>query len=509
MTPLTALLMAEAGARAGLPAGVLNVVTGAGPDVGEHLVAHPGVAMVSFTGGSAVGRRVMSLAAGSAKRVHLELGGKAPFVVFDDADLEAAVHGAVAGALINTGQDCTAATRAIVHRSLHDDFVAGVADLMRAVRLGDPLDDDTDQGPLISRVHQGRVAAHVERARAEGAKVVCGGAAPGGALAAGAYYEPTLVAGIDRTASIWRDEVFGPVLCVVPFDDDDTAIEPGERHRVRPRRLGLDARRRPRRPCHPRDPGRVRLGQRPHPDHQRDAARRRQGVRLRQGHERLLAGGVHERQARDDRPHRHRPQALAPHGVHRPHHHPRRLVRGARVTRRPPQDPLVRQARGAGPRRHQPSCVPRRARGAGAAAALAACAPPTPPVGGAVQVKPPQDLSETEKIVKWANWTAYLDYDDDTKKYPTLEAFTKETGIRVDYSEDVDDNDNLLQQDRAAACATGRTSSATSSSSPTGWRTGSSSRGCASRSSSSRCRTRATCCRPSRTSASTPAASTR
>ncbi|WP_460444634.1 aminobutyraldehyde dehydrogenase [Angustibacter aerolatus] len=225
LTPLTALLMAEAGARAGLPAGVLNVVTGAGPDVGEHLVAHPGVAMVSFTGSSAVGRRVMSLAAGSAKRVHLELGGKAPFVVFDDADLEAAVHGAVAGALINTGQDCTAATRAIVHRSLHDDFVAGVADLMRAVRLGDPLDDDTDQGPLISRVHQGRVAAHVERARAEGAKVVCGGAAPGGALAAGAYYEPTLVAGIDRTASIWRDEVFGPVLCVVPFDDDDTAIE--------------------------------------------------------------------------------------------------------------------------------------------------------------------------------------------------------------------------------------------------------------------------------------------
>ena len=225
LTPLTALALAEAATAAGLPDGLLGVVVGTGPDAGEHLIAHPDVAMVSFTGSSAVGRRVMGLAAASSKRVHLELGGKAPFVVLDDADLEAAVHGAVAGALINSGQDCTAATRAIVHRSLVDDFVSGVADLMASIRLGDPYDEATDQGPLVSHAHRDRVAAHVEAARAWGAKVVCGGRSPGGALARGAYYEPTLITGIDVTAPIWHDEVFGPVLVVLPFDTDDEAID--------------------------------------------------------------------------------------------------------------------------------------------------------------------------------------------------------------------------------------------------------------------------------------------
>jgi betaine-aldehyde dehydrogenase len=225
LTPLTALLMAQAATRAGLPDGVLNVVTGRGPQAGDHLVGHPDVAMVSFTGSSAVGRRVMQRAAAGAKRVHLELGGKAPLVVFDDADLEAAVHGAVAGGLINSGQDCTAATRAVVHRSLFEEFTAGVADLMRAVRLGDPYDEATDQGPLISRLHQERVSDHVEKARAGGAQVVCGGRAPGGPLAAGAYYEPTLITGIDTTAPIWHDEVFGPVLVAIAFDTDDEAID--------------------------------------------------------------------------------------------------------------------------------------------------------------------------------------------------------------------------------------------------------------------------------------------
>lgn len=224
LTPLTALMMAEAAQRAGMPDGIVNVVVGTGPDVGEHLVAHPGVAMVSFTGSSAVGQRVMALAAPTAKRVHLELGGKAPFVVLDDADVQAAAHGAVAAALINSGQDCTAATRAIVHRSLFEEFVSGVADLMRGVRLGDPRDEHTDQGPLISRAHQARVAAHVERAGQLGAKVVCGGQAPGGELARGCYYEPTLVTGVDRGAPIWREEVFGPVLVAVPFDTDDEAL---------------------------------------------------------------------------------------------------------------------------------------------------------------------------------------------------------------------------------------------------------------------------------------------
>jgi len=203
-----------------VPPGVINIITGAGRVAGEALIAHPDVDMVSFTGSSAVGRRVMEVAAAGPKRVHLELGGKAPFLVFDDADVEAAVHGAVAGALINTGQDCTAATRAYVQRPLYDAFVAGVADLMGTVVLGEPLDERTDQGPLVSRAQQERVAGFVDRARADGAKVVRGGAVPGGALARGAYYEPTLVVDAAQDSEIVQDEVFGPVLVALPFDDD-------------------------------------------------------------------------------------------------------------------------------------------------------------------------------------------------------------------------------------------------------------------------------------------------
>ncbi|WP_345202189.1 gamma-aminobutyraldehyde dehydrogenase [Fodinibacter luteus] len=224
ITPLTSLLFAQAFTEAGAPAGVVNVVTGSGPVAGQHLVGHPDVSMVSFTGSTGVGRRVMATAAATGKRVHLELGGKAPFVVFDDADLEAAVHGAVAAALINTGQDCTAATRAIVHRSLHDDFVSGVADLMAAVRTGPTADEHTDLGPLSSTAHQAKVADMVERARGY-AKVVTGGRAPdAGDLARGCYYEPTLVSDVPLDSELWRDEVFGPVLAVVAFDDDDEAI---------------------------------------------------------------------------------------------------------------------------------------------------------------------------------------------------------------------------------------------------------------------------------------------
>lgn len=225
LTPLTALLFAEAATEAGLPDGVFNVITGSGPVAGEALVSHPDVDMVSFTGSSAVGRRVMTLAAVGPRRVHLELGGKAPFVVFDDADIDAAVHGAVAASLINTGQDCTAATRAYIQRPLYDAFVAGVADLMGTVRLGDPFDERTDQGPLISRRQQERVAGFVERARDAGAKVVRGGAVPGGELARGAYYEPTLMVDAHQRSEIVQDEVFGPVLVVLPFDDDDQGIE--------------------------------------------------------------------------------------------------------------------------------------------------------------------------------------------------------------------------------------------------------------------------------------------
>ncbi|PVE11386.1 gamma-aminobutyraldehyde dehydrogenase [Streptomyces scopuliridis] len=223
ITPFTSLMFARAAQEAGLPDGVINIVTGAGPDAGERLVGHPDVVMTSFTGSTAVGKRVAEIATATVTRLHLELGGKAPFLVFDDADLEAAVHGAIAGSLINGGQDCTAATRAYVQRPLYDAFVSGVAELMETVRLGDPFDPATDLGPLISHTHRDRVAGFVDRARGH-ARIVTGGEAPGGAWKDGAYYRPTLVADAAQDSEIVQSEVFGPVLVVLPFDSDDEGI---------------------------------------------------------------------------------------------------------------------------------------------------------------------------------------------------------------------------------------------------------------------------------------------
>ena len=221
LTPLTTLTLARLATEAGLPAGVLNVVTGAGGDVGHGLAAHPDVDVVTFTGSTAVGRKVMAAAAIHGHRTQLELGGKAPFVVFDDADLDAAVHGAVAGALINSGQDCTAATRAIVAADLYDDFVAGVAELMGKMVVGDPQDPDTDLGPLISMAHRERVAGMVDRAPGQGARVVTGGKAPD---LPGSFYLPTLLADVTEDSEVYRDEIFGPVLTVRRHTGDDDAM---------------------------------------------------------------------------------------------------------------------------------------------------------------------------------------------------------------------------------------------------------------------------------------------
>ena len=223
ITPLTSTLFAEVAHGAGLPAGVFNVVVGSGSTAGSALLHHPDVNMLSFTGSTSVGRKVLEAAAGTAKRVHLELGGKAPFVVFDDADLEAAVHGAVAGSLINAGQDCTAATRAIVHRSVYDAFVDGVATLFAKVRIGDTADPGTDMGPLVSMTHRDSVAGFVERARSY-ARIVVGGEAPGGDHARGSFYLPTLIADVTPAMEVFREEIFGPVLTVTPFDTDDEAF---------------------------------------------------------------------------------------------------------------------------------------------------------------------------------------------------------------------------------------------------------------------------------------------
>lgn len=221
LTPLTTLTLARLATEAGLPDGVLNVITGAGADAGTALAGHPGLDVVTFTGSTAVGRKVMAAAAVHGRRTQLELGGKAPFVVFEDADLDAAVHGAVAGALINSGQDCTAATRAIVAANLYDDFVAGVAELMGKVVVGDPQDRDTDLGPMISFAHRAKVAAMVERAPGQGGRVVTGGSAPD---LPGAYYLPTLIADVTEDSEVYRDEIFGPVLTVRSHDGDDDAL---------------------------------------------------------------------------------------------------------------------------------------------------------------------------------------------------------------------------------------------------------------------------------------------
>jgi betaine-aldehyde dehydrogenase len=221
LTPLTTLTLARLATEAGLPDGVFNVVTGFGPDVGSALAGHAGVDLVTFTGSTAVGRKVMAAAAAHGRRTQLELGGKAPFVVFDDADLDAAVQGAVAGALINSGQDCTAATRAIVARELYDDFVAGVGEVMSKVVVGDPADPNTDLGPLISLAHRDKVAGIVARAPREGARVVTGGSIPDGP---GAYFVPTLLADVDERSEAYRAEIFGPVLTVRSHAGDDDAL---------------------------------------------------------------------------------------------------------------------------------------------------------------------------------------------------------------------------------------------------------------------------------------------
>ncbi|ALR12523.1 gamma-aminobutyraldehyde dehydrogenase [Mycobacteroides saopaulense] len=221
LTPLTTLTLARLAAEAGLPDGVLNVVTGRGDDVGDALAGHPDVDLVTFTGSTVVGRKVMAAAAVHGHRTQLELGGKAPFVVFDDADLDAAIQGAVAGAIINSGQDCTAATRAIVARDLYDDFVAGVGEVMGKVIVGDPLDPNTDIGPLISDAHRVRVSKMVDRAPSQGGRIVTGASSPD---LPGSFYRPTLIADVAETSEAYRDEIFGPVLTVRAFTDDDDAL---------------------------------------------------------------------------------------------------------------------------------------------------------------------------------------------------------------------------------------------------------------------------------------------
>jgi betaine-aldehyde dehydrogenase len=201
-TPLTTLMLAELSAEAGLPDGVVNVITG-GNDAGQALVEHPDVRMVSLTGSPATGRRVMETAAKTLKRVHLELGGKAPVIVFEDADLELAAAKASLAATFNTGQDCTAATRIYVERSRFAPLREALVESMRAIVVAEPFDPASQMGPLISRGQRERVAGFVDRARAGGANVLTGGKSPAG-MAHGYYFEPTVVSEADQAPKSYR-----------------------------------------------------------------------------------------------------------------------------------------------------------------------------------------------------------------------------------------------------------------------------------------------------------------
>ncbi len=224
-TPRTALMLGELTKAAGIPDGVVNVVTG-GNDTGQALVEHPDLRMVSLTGSTATGKKVMQTAAESLKRVHLELGGKAPFIIFEDADLDAVAAAAQIGALFNTGQDCTAAARVYATRDRFGEVVDSLVDIFESTKVGDPWSDDTFMGPLISASQRDRVAGFVDRARAAGAKVVTGGSIPQD-LDRGYFYSPTVITDVDQRSEIVQQEVFGPVLVILPFEGEEEAIRLG------------------------------------------------------------------------------------------------------------------------------------------------------------------------------------------------------------------------------------------------------------------------------------------
>jgi len=222
LTPLTTLEFGRLAQEAGIPDGVVNVVTGA-EEAGKALCAHPDVAMISFTGDTETGKKILAQCAPTIKRTALELGGKAPFVVFEDADLEAAVQGAVVASTVNTGQDCTAATRLYVQQGVLKAFTDKFVKEIAKVRVGDPKTRKTDMGPLVSAEQRDRVEGFVKRAVSAGARILAGGKRPAG-LSKGFFFEPTVLADAAQDSEIVQKEVFGPVVCLLSFKDEADAV---------------------------------------------------------------------------------------------------------------------------------------------------------------------------------------------------------------------------------------------------------------------------------------------
>jgi betaine-aldehyde dehydrogenase len=223
VAPLNAFLLVEACIAIGLPKGVLNVVSGYGPLVGEAIASHPGVDMVSFTGSLRAGKRVAALAAETVKKVTLELGGKSAFVVLDDAPFEKAIPAGARNAMLNSGQTCSAWTRMVVPKSRQDEAVALARQAIESLKLGDPLDPATRLGPLISATQRERVEGYIDRGKSEGARLITGGGRPP-AFDRGYYVEPTIFADVDSRMIIAQEEIFGPVLSILPYETEEEAV---------------------------------------------------------------------------------------------------------------------------------------------------------------------------------------------------------------------------------------------------------------------------------------------
>jgi aldehyde dehydrogenase (NAD+) len=224
VVPLNAFILAEVIEAAGLPAGVFNLVTGTGPVVGEAIAGHPGVDMVSFTGSTRAGRRVSELASATVKPVAMELGGKSPNVILDDADLSKAVPDGVGKCYLNSGQTCSALTRMLVPREKLAEAEAIAAQTAEAFTPGDPFEDSTRLGPLVSEVQRERVRGYIEKGEAEGAKLVTGGGAPPEGLERGYFVRPTVFSGVTPEMTIAQEEIFGPVLAIQPYDGEEDAV---------------------------------------------------------------------------------------------------------------------------------------------------------------------------------------------------------------------------------------------------------------------------------------------
>src|SRR6266568_1739156 len=220
-TPLTALRLAELAKQAGVPENVFTVITGPGSRVGEALITHPVVRKLAFTGSTEVGTRVMQLAANDIKRVSLELGGKSANIIFDDCDFDRAVASAVSSSLGNAGQDCCARSRILVQKSIYDRFSKALVAAFENVRVGNPLDDATEMGPLVTAAHRSRVMSYIDAGKKEGATLATGGSVPSGK---GTFLQPAVFLDAKPEMTIVREEIFGPVVAVMPFESEDDAV---------------------------------------------------------------------------------------------------------------------------------------------------------------------------------------------------------------------------------------------------------------------------------------------